>query len=106
MLSELDKKTRAMLSKVLASLVKVGGTIRQPVWQAEIGMTDVPNELECLSIQARRGVPITFTEEDMLIEDIQPILCQTRPYGTLSYPSCHLPTQCSDQGESIEFAYP
>lgn len=76
----MDKKTRAILS-----VVKVGGTIGQPVWQAEMGMTDVPNELECLSIQARRGVPITFTEEDMLIG----LFC-AKPVLMIHFPILHV----------------
>lgn len=60
-----------MLAEILVSIDKEGGSVGQQVLGAKTKMTEVTNKLECLRIQTHHGVPITFTEEDMLIEDVK-----------------------------------
>lgn len=60
-----------MLADILVSIDKEGGSVGQQVLGAKTKMTEVTNKLECLPIQTHHGVPITFTEEDMLIGDVK-----------------------------------
>lgn len=56
-----------MKAEVLALVEKKEETVGQTTLQT----IKLEKELECLSIQARRGVPITSTEENMLIGDVK-----------------------------------
>lgn len=70
-LLRLDKKRREMVAKVLAVMNKEEETDGRPALQAIAEVTEMAKVLECLLIQARRGVPLTFTKEDMLIGDMK-----------------------------------
>lgn len=66
-LLKLDKRTREMLAAALASVEKEEGAVGQFAFET----AELAKEVLCLSLQARHGVTIAFTEGDMFIGEVE-----------------------------------